>query len=73
MPLRLREGAPGRLSVRGEVVIHRDAFEKLNEKRSAAGEARFVNPRNTAAGSLRQLDPAVTAQRPLAGPRPGRR
>ncbi|MBI5527248.1 MAG: NAD-dependent DNA ligase LigA [Deltaproteobacteria bacterium] len=56
---------PGRLAVRGEVVILKKDFERLNETRAAEGEPLFANPRNAAAGSLRQLDPAVTAKRPL--------
>lgn len=64
IPLRL-ENAPQRLIVRGEVFMPRAVFEKLNEKREAAGETLFANPRNAAAGSLRQLDPKVAAERQL--------
>lgn len=53
------------LVVRGEAFFPLDKFEELNEKRLAAGEPVYMNPRNTAAGSLRQLDPAMTAKRPL--------
>lgn len=52
--------------VRGEVVMNRRGFERLNEQREADGEPRFANPRNAAAGSLRVLDPKITATRPLA-------
>jgi DNA ligase (NAD+) len=65
IPMRI-DDAPGLIEVRGEVYLPRSAFEELNEKRSAAGEAAFANPRNAAAGSLRQLDPNVTASRPLS-------
>ncbi|HUI19142.1 MAG TPA: NAD-dependent DNA ligase LigA, partial [Alphaproteobacteria bacterium] len=43
----------------------RAEFAKMNEKRAAAGEPVFANPRNAAAGSVRQLDPEITAGRPL--------
>ncbi|MBI3371145.1 MAG: NAD-dependent DNA ligase LigA [Betaproteobacteria bacterium] len=53
------------MEVRGEVLMYRRDFERLNTHQRAAGEKEFVNPRNAAAGSLRQLDPRVTARRPL--------
>jgi DNA ligase (NAD+) len=66
IPLRLSgSGYPAVLEVRGEVLMLRGDFEKLNERQRAAGEKLFANPRNAAAGSLRQLDPKVTATRPL--------
>jgi len=65
IPLKLRPGAPARLVVRGEVIIKKQDFEKLNRQAEEAGERTFANPRNAAAGSLRQLDPRVTASRPL--------
>ena len=67
VPLMLSgEGVPPYLEVRGEVVIPRDAFERMNAQARAADEKVFVNPRNAAAGSLRQLDSRITARRPLA-------
>ena len=60
-----RIGNPGRFEVRGEVIMTREAFEKLNAEREAAGEARFANPRNSTAGSIRLLDPALVARRNL--------
>ena len=54
-----------RIEIRGEVVIFKDEFEKINEKRLSMGEAVFANPRNAAAGSLRQLDSSITASRNL--------
>jgi len=53
------------IEIRGEVVIRKKDFEKLNEERLSDGEALFANPRNAAAGSLRQLDTAITAKRKL--------
>lgn len=54
-----------RLEIRGEVVIFKDEFEKINLERAKAGESLFANPRNAAAGSLRQLDSKITASRNL--------
>ncbi len=57
--------APEVLYVRGEALIYKADFDKLNKQLEEAGEKTYLNPRNTAAGSLRQLDPRITAQRPL--------
>lgn len=63
MPLHVeRETA---FEVRGEVVMNRRAFERLNAERENAELPRFANPRNAAAGSLRVLEPGVTASRRL--------
>ena len=53
------------IEVRGEIVIFKKDFERLNEIQRKNGEAEFANPRNLAAGSIRQLDPRVAASRPL--------
>ncbi|MFM2245673.1 MAG: NAD-dependent ligase LigA [Pseudomonadota bacterium] len=65
VPLRLGEGAPPYLSVRGEVLFDLAGFEQMNEQRVVAGEKAFENPRNAAAGTVRQLDPGPASQRPL--------
>jgi DNA ligase (NAD+) len=66
VPLKLlTEKPPELLEVRGEVVMPKAGFQRLNEQQLAKGEKTFVNPRNAAAGSLRQLDPRMAAQRPL--------
>ena len=54
------------LEVRGEVLMPKAGFERLNRLATENAEKIFANPRNAAAGSLRQLDPAVAASRPLA-------
>jgi DNA ligase (NAD+) len=66
VPLQLPAGAfEGRLEVRGEIIMDRKGFEKLNQSRERKKLPVFANPRNAAAGSLRQLDSSVTATRPL--------
>ena len=66
IPLRLHAAQPPRLlEVRGEVLILKADFDRLNRQQREKGEKEFANPRNAAAGSLRQLDPRITATRPL--------
>jgi len=66
IPMRLNcENPPELLEVRGEVLMLKRDFDKLNQAQLAKGEKLFANPRNAAAGSLRQLDAKVTATRPL--------
>ena len=63
IPKTLKE--PVTITVRGEVFIGSEDFEKMNEERMANEESLFANARNAAAGSLRQLDSSITASRPL--------
>ena len=71
VPLKLRKAVgferflSGRTEVRGEIVMLKKDFEKLNKKRLAMGEPEFANPRNLAAGTIRQLDPLLVSKRPL--------
>ena len=66
IPLRLMgPSAPDLLEVRGEVIMNKDDFARLNRAREKSGDPLFANPRNAAAGSVRQLDPRVTITRPL--------
>lgn len=65
VPLRLAEGAPAWLEVRGEIFLPKEAFATLNRSRDEAGLAVFKNPRNAAAGTLKLLDSREVAKRPL--------
>jgi DNA ligase (NAD+) len=66
IPLKLQtRTSDSLLEVRGEILMNRADFDRLNENREKLGLATFANPRNAAAGSIRQLDPRVTAARNL--------
>jgi DNA ligase (NAD+) len=64
LPLHVKTKLPA-FEARGETVLNRRAFERLNAERDEKGLPRFANPRNAAAGSLRMLEPQVTASRRL--------
>lgn len=63
IPLQIAEKSL--IEIRGEIVIKKADFEKINQERLLNNEQVFANPRNAAAGSLRQLDPKITAKRKL--------
>jgi len=66
IPLRLLgHPIPDLIEVRGEIIMNKPDFERLNHERAEEDEPLFANPRNAAAGSVRQLDPKVTNTRPL--------
>ncbi len=71
VPLSLRQASGyeqflrGRTEIRGEIVMLKHDFEKLNERMKLEGKPEFANPRNLAAGTIRQLDPKLVAERPL--------
>lgn len=68
VPLRLHgsgDFTKGITEVRGEIVMYKKDFAKLNEAREAQGLPLFANPRNLAAGTIRQLDPKLVAARKL--------
>ena len=63
IPQKLKEAI--NITVRGEVFIGKEEFEKMNQEREILEKPLFANARNAAAGSLRQLDSKITAKRPL--------
>lgn len=64
IPLKLQKNI-GYMEVRGEVLMDKEEFKKLNEERLKNGLSLFANPRNAASGSIRQLDPKITSSRNL--------
>lgn len=66
IPKRLHgEGYPGYFDIRGEVFMHRKAFDRLNNERIENGEVPYANPRNFASGTVKMQDSAEVAKRPL--------
>lgn len=67
IPLRAKFSKYGikKAELRGEALIRKDIFVKINERRMAQGLSLFANPRNTATGGLRTKDPQDTASRSI--------
>lgn len=65
IPLHLRGDHPEEVEARGEILLSRARFERLNAERVKRGEEPYANPRNTAAGTLKQQDPKDVARRGL--------
>jgi DNA ligase (NAD+) len=65
VPLTLRGDYPADFHIRGEIIILKEGFKKMNEQRIAEGEDPYMNPRNTASGSLKLQDTTEVAKRPL--------
>jgi DNA ligase (NAD+) len=59
------EKVPSEFIIRGEILMPRAVFNRLNEERAAAGQLLFANPRNAASGTLKLQDPRVVASRSL--------
>jgi len=67
IPLKLlTDEPPAYLEVRGEAVMLRKDFDRINEDQVANGQKPYVNCRNAAAGTIRNLDPVKASKRPLA-------
>jgi DNA ligase (NAD+) len=66
IPLKISgKTVPAEFVVRGEILMPRAVFNKLNEERIKEGITPFANPRNAAAGTLKLLDPRIVASRSL--------
>lgn len=65
IPHKLKGTFPARFEIRGEIFMHRKAFEKLNADRIRQGEKPFANPRNSAAGTIKMQEQSEVAKRPL--------
>lgn len=62
---KIKEKIDDRIEIRGEVIIDKKEFEKINQDQIKKGLMVYANPRNLAAGSIRQLDPNITHNRKL--------
>jgi DNA ligase (NAD+) len=65
IPLKLKGSYPAKFQIRGEIIIEKNDFIKMNKKRLEEGLDPYMNPRNTASGSLKLQDSSETAKRPL--------
>jgi DNA ligase (NAD+) len=66
IPLRLKTGEhPDEFEIRGEIILPREGFLKMNREREERGEFLFANPRNAASGTLKLQNSSLVAKRPL--------
>ena len=65
IPHHLIGNYPNKFEIRGEIFMHRKAFDRLNEERLKNNEAPFANPRNSAAGTIKMQESLEVAKRPL--------
>ena len=66
IPIKLKSSSPPKtIEIRGEIIISKNDFKKMNRDNAEKNLKVFANPRNAAAGSIRQLDPNISKNRPL--------
>jgi DNA ligase (NAD+) len=66
IPLRLLgNDYPAEFEIRGEIIMPRSEFNRLNEERADIGDVPFANPRNAASGSIKMQDSAEVSKRAL--------
>ena len=59
------KNVPDEFVMRGEILMPRAVFNRLNEERDKEGLDPFANPRNAASGTLKLLNPRMVAAREL--------
>ena len=65
IPLKLNSHVDYDFEIRGEVIIEKEDFEKMNRIRERNGDAKYMNPRNTASGSIKLINSLEVKKRPL--------
>jgi DNA ligase (NAD+) len=66
IPLKIKkDGFPAEFEIRGEIILTKEGFIKMNREREERGELLFANPRNAAAGTLKLQNSSLVAKRPL--------
>tara|TARA_B100000575_G_scaffold292374_1_gene300540 strand:- start:3633 stop:5390 length:1758 start_codon:yes stop_codon:yes gene_type:complete len=65
IPLKLNGNIDYDFEIRGEVIIEKKDFEKMNQIRERNGDAKYMNPRNTASGSIKLINSLEVKKRPL--------
>ncbi len=65
IPLKLNSHVDYDFEIRGEVIIEKKDFEKMNQIRERNGDAKYMNPRNTASGSIKLINSLEVKKRPL--------
>jgi len=65
IPLTISSTVPANFEVRGEVLLSKESFAKINQERFEANEELYANARNTASGTIKMLDSTTVAHRNL--------